>query len=123
MSMLLLQALVNSLAVSYQWLYLTVFVCVIGLQWFTFRDVYMSHVDKTEDHVSKLHREYQDHWNKYAEALDRGEDTVKVRQKYVYCLMYSSCVYVVCDMYVLFPVLSWHGIIHVSVCVCVCLAL
>ena len=82
------------------------FVCVVGLQWFTFRDVYMSHVDKTEDHVSKLHREYQDHWNKYAEALDRGEDTVKVRQRCVYCLMYSSCVYVVCKMYVLFPVVS-----------------
>jgi hypothetical protein len=38
----------------------------------------MSHVDKTEDHVSKLHREYQDHWCKYAEAMERGEESVKV---------------------------------------------
>ena len=55
------------------------FMCVfVHWQWFTFRDVYMSHVDKTEDHVSKLHREYQDYWNKYGEAIDRGEETVKV---------------------------------------------
>ena len=39
----------------------------------------MSRVDKTEDHVSKLHREYQDYWHKYAEALERGEDSVKVK--------------------------------------------
>ena len=46
-------------------------------QWFAFRDVYMSHVDKTEDHVSKLHREYQDHWHKYAELMERGEENIK----------------------------------------------
>lgn len=60
---------------------LNMVVCVTALQWFAFRDLYMSHVDKTEDHVSKLHREYQDHWHKYAESLDRGEETVKASSK------------------------------------------
>ena len=67
----------------------------------------MSHVDKTEDHVSKLHREYQDHWNKYAEALERGEESVKVHMIAV-CVC-SQCVYgCVCEC------------VCVSVCVCVC---
>ena len=60
------------------WYNFSLLFCVsLFMQWFTFRDVYMSHVDKTEDHVSKLQREYQDHWHKYAEALERGEENVK----------------------------------------------
>ncbi len=48
------------------------------LQWFVFREAYMSRVDKTEDHVQKLFREYQDNWSKYAEGLERGGDSIKV---------------------------------------------
>ena len=52
-------------------------------QWFSFRDAYMSRVDKTEDQVLKLFRGYQDQWNKYSESLDKsrtagGPDIVKV---------------------------------------------
>ena len=43
----------------------------------------MTRVDKTEDHVLKLFRAYQDQWSKYAEGLDKtrasgGPDSVKV---------------------------------------------
>jgi len=53
-------------------------------QWFLFRDAYMSRVDKTEDHVLKLFRGYQDQWNKYSESLEKsraagGPDVVKVQ--------------------------------------------
>ena len=47
-------------------------------QWFAFRDVYMSRVDKMEDYTGKTYREYQDQWTKYAEALEKGEEGVKV---------------------------------------------
>ena len=67
----------------------------------------MSHVDKTEDHVSKLQREYQDHWNKYAEALERGEENVKV------CITVCTCI--TCIIHV-----SAHSFVCVCVCVCVC---
>ena len=63
------------------------------MQWFIFREAYMTRVDKTEDHVLKLFRAYQDQWSKYAEGLDKtrasgGPDSVKVwmsfRKVYVY---------------------------------------
>ena len=38
----------------------------------------MGRIDKTEDRVSKLFREYQDNWNKYAEGMEKGPDSVKV---------------------------------------------
>ena len=38
----------------------------------------MTRVDKAEDHVQKVFREYQDHWSKYAEALEKGGPNVKV---------------------------------------------
>ncbi len=47
-------------------------------QWFAFRDVYMSRVDKMEDYTGKTYRDYQDQWTKYAEALEKGEEAVKV---------------------------------------------
>ncbi len=47
-------------------------------QWFAFRDVYMGRVDKMEDFTGKMYREYQDQWTKYAEALEKGEEAVKV---------------------------------------------
>ncbi len=47
-------------------------------QWFVFRDVYMSRVDKMEDYTGKLYRSYQDQWTKYAEAMEKGEEGVKV---------------------------------------------
>ena len=48
----------------------------------------MTRVDKTEDHVLKLFRAYQDQWSKYAENLDKtratgGPDSVKVRMSYI----------------------------------------
>ena len=40
----------------------------------------MARVDKSEDHVQKLFREYQDQWNKYADTLEKStEGGVKVR--------------------------------------------
>ena len=68
----------------------------------------MSHVDKTEDHVSKLHREYQDHWHKYAEALDRGEESVKVRVT----VSLQLCCVCACGV--------WLGRRGLGMCVCVC---
>ena len=50
----------------------------------------MSRVDKTEDNVQKLFREYQDQWFRYAEGLDKGEGTVKVHT-YV-CVYKRVCV-------------------------------
>ncbi len=47
-------------------------------QWYAFREVYMSRIDKTEDNVQRMFREYQDHWTRYAEGLERGEGSVKV---------------------------------------------
>ena len=38
----------------------------------------MSRIDKTEDKVNKVFREYQDNWNKYAECLEKDRTTVKV---------------------------------------------
>ena len=54
----------------------------------------MSRMDKAEDYVFKLSREYQDTWTKYAEALERGENSVKVRVYYVRCevCVGSACV-------------------------------
>ena len=38
----------------------------------------MGRVDKMEDFTGKMYREYQDQWTKYAEALEKGEEAVKV---------------------------------------------
>ena len=38
----------------------------------------MSRIDKTEDNVQRLFREYQDQWSRYAEGLEKGEGQVKV---------------------------------------------
>lgn len=46
-------------------------------KWYAFREVYMSRIDKTEDNVQRMFREYQDHWTRYAEGLERGEGSVK----------------------------------------------
>ena len=55
-------------------------ISVSGLQWYAFREVYMGRIDKTEDGVQKVFREYQDQWSRYAEALDKGEGSVKVQE-------------------------------------------
>ena len=60
----------------------------LHVQWFIFREAYMTRVDKTEDHVLKLFRAYQDQWSKYAENLDKtratgGPDSVKVHMSYI----------------------------------------
>ena len=41
----------------------------------------MSRIDKTEDKVNKVFREYQDNWCKYAESLEKGSTNVKVREE------------------------------------------
>ena len=41
----------------------------------------MGRVDKMEDYTGKLFRDYQDQWSKYAEALEKGEGSVKVLSK------------------------------------------
>ena len=78
----------------------------VPIQWFLFRDTYMGRIDKTEDRVSKLFREYQDNWNKYAEGMEKGPDNVKVTScqsnsntttrptKYMYMYMYSARPYI-----------------------------
>ena len=38
----------------------------------------MGRIDKTEDKVNKVFREYQDNWNKYAEYLEKDAANVKV---------------------------------------------
>ncbi len=38
----------------------------------------MSRVDKMEDYTGKVYRNYQDQWTKYAEAMEKGEEGVKV---------------------------------------------
>jgi hypothetical protein len=50
---------------------------VLLKKWFLFRETYMTRIDKTEDKVNKLFREYQDNWNKYAESLEKGPTGVK----------------------------------------------
>ena len=50
---------------------------MIPFQWFLFRETYMGRIDKTEDKVNKVFREYQDNWHKYAEGLERDPSTVK----------------------------------------------
>lgn len=39
----------------------------------------MGRIDKTEDKVSKVFREYQDNWHKYAESLEKDPANVKVQ--------------------------------------------
>jgi len=39
----------------------------------------MSRVDKTEDGVQKVYRDYQDQWTRYAEHLEKKEGSAKVR--------------------------------------------
>jgi hypothetical protein len=46
-------------------------------KWFLFRETYMCRIDKTEDKVNKVFREYQDNWNKYAESLEKDAANVK----------------------------------------------
>ena len=38
----------------------------------------MGRVDKMEDYTGKLFRDYQDQWAKYGDALEKGEEAVKV---------------------------------------------
>ena len=38
----------------------------------------MARVDKMEDNVQKVFREYQDQWSHYAESLEKKEGSVKV---------------------------------------------
>ena len=55
----------------------------------------MSRVDKTEDHVQKLFRDYQDNWSKYAEGHEKGADNIKVYHVYVHtcvCVVLIACV-------------------------------
>ena len=54
------------------------------VQWFLFREMYMSRIDKTEDKVNKVFREYQDNWSKYAEGLEKDSANVKVSR--VHCV-------------------------------------
>lgn len=42
----------------------------------------MSRVDKTEDSVHKVFREYQDQWARYADAVEKKEGSVKVGVAY-----------------------------------------
>jgi hypothetical protein len=51
---------------------------VLLKKWFLFRDTYMGRIDKTEDKVNKVFREYQDNWSKYAEALEKDPGNIKV---------------------------------------------
>ncbi len=39
----------------------------------------MSRVDKTEDSVQRVYRDYQDQWSRYAEQLEKKEGSAKVR--------------------------------------------
>ena len=57
---------------------LTYFHTHIPIQWFLFRETYMTRIDKTEDKVTKVFREYQDNWCKYAESLEKDPGNVKV---------------------------------------------
>ena len=50
----------------------------VPMQWFLFRETYMTRIDKTEDKVNKVFREYQDNWSKYGESKEKGPTTVKV---------------------------------------------
>ena len=52
------------------------------VQWFLFRETYMCRIDKTEDKVNKVFREYQDNWNKYAESLEKDAANVKVSRRF-----------------------------------------
>ena len=38
----------------------------------------MGRIDKTEDKVNKVFREYQDNWNKYGESIEKDAANVKV---------------------------------------------
>ena len=66
----------------------------------------MGRIDKTEDKVNKVFREYQDNWSKYAELLEKDSTNVKVRERergvcvwgegwrLGVCLVFVCCVYV-----------------------------
>ncbi len=96
----------------------------------------MSHVDKTEDHVSKLHREYQDHWCKYAEAMERGEESVKVHVTMFMWVLTDVCMSVcvclrgkkrvgngICPLSTERKLLCSHAIFTIDLELCVCISI